>query len=253
MPVVFVGHGSPMNAIETNPFTQMWASIGKTLPQPRSILCISAHWETRGTRVTTMEWPKTIHDFAGFPDELFQVNYPCPGNPNLINHIRHHVTGSIESDLTWGIDHGAWSVLKHMVGDPIIPVVQLSLDRSKSPLDHWKLGRELRALRSDGVLIVCSGNVVHNLQQLDWGNPTGGFDWAVAADALLTEWVLEDNRDCLTTLEPFSEPILQAVPTLEHYLPLVYFSGATDSSDTISSFNQAVILGSLSMTSFIAH
>ena len=186
MPVLFIGHGSPMNAIEENEFVTGWRNIGKTLPRPTAILCVSAHWETRGTHVTSMEKPETIHDFGGFPGELFNVQYPAPGSPDLARDTKNIIKKAIIGlDDKWGLDHGCWSVIKHLYPEADVPVIQMSLDYYQSPQYHYDLAKELSPLRNKGVLIIGSGNIVHNLGLVDWGKigkPGYGYDWAIEAN-----------------------------------------------------------------------
>ncbi len=186
MPVLFIGHGSPMNAIEENEFVEGWRNIGRSLPRPEAILCISAHWETKGTFVTAMDKPKTIHDFGGFPPELYKVQYPASGKPELAHETKSMITGTaVVLDDSWGLDHGCWSPVKHLYPNADIPVVQMSLDYSRSPQYHYDLAAELSPLREKGVLIIGSGNMVHNLGMVDWRriNEAGfGYDWAVEAN-----------------------------------------------------------------------
>jgi 4,5-DOPA dioxygenase extradiol len=179
MPLLFVGHGNPMNAIEDNEYSNKWKTLGNELPKPQAILCVSAHWETRGTFVTAMQKPKTIHDFGGFPQELFNVEYPANGSPMLAKQIKEEVKNTIIGlDETWGLDHGCWSVIKRMYPNADVPVLQLSIDYTKPAQYHYDLAKELASLRNKGVLIVGSGNMVHNLGMVNWQNPNGGYDWA---------------------------------------------------------------------------
>jgi 4,5-DOPA dioxygenase extradiol len=246
LPVLFVGHGSPMNAIEENEFSQAWAQIGKSLPRPRAILCISAHWETTGVQTTTMEAPRTIYDFYGFPPELYAVRYPAPGSPalaGLVKQIVHSV--AVQPDLTWGLDHGAWSVLRRMFPGADIPVVQLSLDNTKSPQEHYALGKELSVLRQRGVLIVGSGNMVHNLRMIQWGE--AAFDWALEFDELLRQLILAGDHPAIVQYSQFGRLATLSIPTLEHFLPLLYTLAAKDESEPVSFFTEKVTLGSISM------
>lgn len=193
-PVLFIGHGSPMNAIENNEFSATWEELGQTLPKPRAVLCISAHWETRGTRVTAMATPRTIHDFYGFPRELNEKQYPAPGSIELVERVRANVKSvPVLEDQEWGLDHGSWSVLCRMYPGAEIPVVQLSLNRELSLESHYQLGSELRPLRDEGVLILGSGNMVHNLRMAAWVD--SGYDWAVAYDASLKQWIQNGEHD----------------------------------------------------------
>lgn len=250
MPLLFLGHGSPMNAIEENEFVEGFRDIAKTIPMPMAILCISAHWETRGTLVTAMETPKTIHDFGGFPRSLYEVQYPAPGSPELAHEIKKIITKtSVELDCSWGLDHGTWSVIKHLYPEAKVPVVQLSLDRGKSPEFHYELAKELISLRRRGVLIVGSGNIVHNLGILDWDRPDGGYDWAVNANNLLKKLIMADDHSQLIHYRELGEEIRLSIPTPEHYLPLLYILGLKEENETITFFNDKLVMGSLSMTS----
>jgi 4,5-DOPA dioxygenase extradiol len=250
MPLLFLGHGSPMNAIEENEFVEGFRNIAKSIPKPTAILCISAHWETSGTFVTAMENPKTIHDFGGFPRRLFEVQYPAPGSPELANEIKKIITKtSVGLDYNWGLDHGTWSVIKHLYPDAKVPVVQLSLDREKSPQYHYELAKELSSLRTQGVLIVGSGNMVHNLGHVDWNNPDGGYDWAINANNLLKKLISADDHSQLTNYVNLGDEIRLSIPTPEHYLPLLYILGLKEENETITFFNDKLVMGSLSMTS----
>lgn len=250
MPVLFLGHGSPMNAVEDNEFTKGWEAIGKTLPRPHAILCISAHWETKGTFVTAMERPKTIHDFYGFPPELYAVQYPAPGSPELAGDTKKAITKTVvEFDQSWGLDHGCWSVVKRLYPKADIPVVQMSLDHFKSPQVHYELAKEISPLRRKGVLIVGSGNMVHNLRLIDWENPDKGFDWAEEAHAKLKKLIQENEHAKLASYQSLGKEIQLSVPTPEHYLPLLYALSLKEERESISFFNDKTIYGSLAMTS----
>lgn len=250
MPVLFLGHGSPMNAIELNEFSRGWQQVGKSLPVPSAILCISAHWETRGTFVTAVEKPRTIHDFGGFPKELFEVQYPAPGSPALAEEtIKLLSSAGAEADHNWGLDHGAWSVIRHLYPGANIPVVQLSLDYRQHPLYHYQLAAQLAPLRSKGVLIVGSGNIVHNLRTIDWRKPDAGFDWAIETDAKMRQWIADGNHQALIDYKKGGVAFEQSIPTPEHYLPLLYTLGLQGKKEEISFFNTKTIMGSISMTS----
>lgn len=255
MPILFLGHGSPMNAIEDNEFVSEFRLIGCKIPRPKTILCISAHWETRGTQVTSMAHPKTIHDFSGFPKALYEVQYQAPGDPLLAEQIQTSVIGtSVKLDLNWGFDHGTWSVLKHLYPLADIPVVQLSLNQNLSPKEHYEVARELAFLRSNGVLIVGSGNIVHNLRHIDWNrsNEIGyGFDWALEANEKIENFIIKGNHDALINYSSHGDAMNLAIPTTEHFLPLIYILGISNQEDTLSFFNQKLVGGSLSMTSLI--
>ncbi|MFZ0282106.1 MAG: 4,5-DOPA dioxygenase extradiol [Bacteroidales bacterium] len=252
MPVLFLGHGNPMNAIEENEFTQGWSNIAKTLPVPVAILCISAHWETRGTLVTAMEKPKTIHDFGGFPEELYRVQYPAPGNPELAGEMKNLVTKTqIGLDEKWGLDHGCWSVLKHLYPGAHIPVLQMSLDYNLSAQQHYDLSGELKTFRKKGVLIVGSGNMVHNLGMVAWGkqNDNYGYEWAIEAGETMKKHILSGDHDKLIRYEKQGRAFDLAIPTPEHYLPLLYVLALKDEDETVSIFNDKPVGGSLTMTS----
>lgn len=250
MPVLFVGHGSPMNAIEQNEFTKSWQSITKSLPKPKAILCISAHWETRGTFVTAMAKPPTIHDFGGFPPELFAVQYPAPGETELAKETKSLlVKTEVGLDEKWGLDHGAWSVLKVMYPDADIPVIQLSLDYTQSPQHHYDLAKELAILRKKGILIIGSGNMVHNLRILDWNKTDQGFDWAQEASAKFRKLIVENDHNQLINYRKLGHDVELAVPSPEHYLPLLYALAVKEEKEEISFFNEKTVMGSISMTS----
>ncbi|WP_010253034.1 4,5-DOPA-extradiol-dioxygenase [Myroides injenensis] len=257
MPVLFIGHGSPMNAIENNEFSRYWERLGQSLPKPRAIVVVSAHWLTRGTFVTAAEQPITIHDFGGFPQELFDVQYPCDGAPNLAVETQHLITSTdVHEDLEWGLDHGSWSILRRMYPDANIPVIQLSIDYYQSGDFHYKIGQEIAALRNKGVLIIGSGNIVHNLRQVDWARITEdnyGYDWAKESNSLITRSVLERDNKSLINYRLMGEATHLAVPTPDHYYPLLYVLGASNSNDQITIFNDKFVGGSLSMTSYIFH
>lgn len=255
MPALFIGHGSPMNAIEENEFVTGFRSVSQEIPVPAAILCISAHWETNGTKVTAMPHPPTIHDFGGFPQELFEVQYPAPGDPGLAKDIQGLVqTADILLDHEWGLDHGAWSVIKHMYPDATVPVIQLSLDVNAGPEKHLSLARELSVLRKRGVLIIGSGNMVHNLRLLDWRKlreDNYGFDWALEANQEMKQMILNRDMKSLSAFRDLGPSIQLAIPTPEHFLPLLYAMGASASSDEISFFNDKAFGGALTMTSVL--
>lgn len=249
MPALFIGHGNPMNAIEETVYSAAWRDAAAAIPRPKAILCISAHWETDGTFVTAMPQPRTIHDFYGFPDELFQVQYPAPGSPELAERVRGMVKANkVELDNTWGLDHGAWSVLRRMYPAADIPTVQLSLDRTKSPRFHYDLGRELAELRHEGALIVGSGNIVHNLRMLQW-QAREPYPWATEFDRTAAELITSGNHDRLVDYPALGEAARLSVPTNEHYLPLLYILRLQQPGEPVSFFAEGIPLGSISMRS----
>lgn len=249
LPVLFIGHGSPMNAIEENEFVNGWRKIAHRLHNVKAVLCVSAHWETAGTYITGMDKPKTIHDFGGFPQELFDVQYPAPGDPLLANEIQSKFKEHIKIDHNWGLDHGCWSVLKQFFPNANVPVLQLSLDYNKDPGYHYELAKSLSELRKRGILIIGSGNMVHNLSKLNWAHPENGFDWAIEANT--TFKTLIDNRSHheLTNYVKLGKAIQLAVPTPEHFLPLLYVLAMQDQDEDLQFFNDATVMGSISMTS----
>jgi len=253
MPVLFMGHGSPMNAIEENEFVQGFREVGKSITKPQAILCVSAHWETKGTYVTAMEKPPTIHDFGGFPKELFDVQYPAPGNPSLAKETKELIKKTeVGLDDKWGLDHGAWSVIKHLYPDADVPVIQLSLDYSQPPQYHYELAKELAALRNKGVLIIGSGNMVHNLRMVAWDKLNAdayGFDWALEAREKMSKYILNGDHQQLINYKSQGKPFELAIPTPEHYLPLLYVLALKEEKDKISLFNDKPVAGSLTMTS----
>jgi Uncharacterized conserved protein len=247
MPALFVGHGSPMNAIEENEFSRTWAQLGKTLPVPQAILCISAHWETRGTWITNMEHPRTIHDFGGFPQELFDKQYPASGSRELALLTQEMVSSTeVSLDDEWGLDHGTWSVLAQMYPDAQIPVVQLSLDRTQGPAFHYALGQELRELRRRGVLIIGSGNIVHSFRGMRMGP---AHDWALEFDEAVKHLIEDGNHTPIIQYQNLGQAAQLSVPTNEHYLPLLYALALQDQQDEVHFFNEKTVFGSLSMRS----
>ena len=251
MPVLFVGHGSPMNGIEDNEFSLRWRQMGKEIPRPSAVLVVSAHWFTRGTHITAMEHPATIHDFGGFPQALFDVQYPAPGNPQLAADTAamiHSATVGLSHD--WGLDHGAWTVIRHMYPDADIPVLQLSIDFTKDGAWHYDLAKELSDLRKKGVLILGSGNMVHNLRLVSWEMiQGGGYDWAIGMNDRFKQLILDRNHTALTRYEGLGKEAKLAIPTPEHYLPLLYTLALQDKNETVSFFNDKAVGGSLTMTS----
>ena len=253
MPVLFVGHGSPMNAIEENEFAAGWREMGSKLPRPAAILCVSAHWQSKGTKVTAMEKPETIHDFGGFPRELYEVQYPAPGSPELARTTATTVHDRfIELDKTWGLDHGAWSVIRRMYPAADIPVVELSLDYHLTPQQHYDLAREIAPLRRKGVLIIGSGNMVHNLGLVAWDHvntPGYAYDWAIEADAAIKKSILGGDHAPLINYQAQGRAFRLAIPTPEHFIPLLYSLALQEKDEPVELFNDKPVGGSLTMTS----
>lgn len=252
MPALFVGHGSPMNAIEDNEYSRKWREIGATLPNPKAILCVSAHWETKGTKITAMEKPRMIYDFGGFPRELSQVQYPAPGSPEFAM-LTKETLASIEADLDnqWGFDHGAWSILVHLFPKADVPVLQLSLDYSLPASAHYQLAKELFALRKKGVMIIGSGNMVHNLRMVNWQQPEGGYDWANSFNEKLKTLIEKGDHSSLANYHSLGREAELSIPSPDHYLPLLYTLAVKDEKEPINFFNDKTLMGSLSMTSLI--
>lgn len=251
---MFVGHGSPMNAIEKNIFTDTWRSVGDSLPKPRAVLCISAHWLTRGSQITADQKPKTIHDFGGFPEPLYQVQYPAPGSPAIAGEVKNALSAVTTATLTgdWGLDHGTWSILMHMHSAADVPVLQLSIDAGAAPGDFMKIGKALQPLRDKGILIMGSGNIVHNLQLTDWSRLNDYnfvFDWAREADSFVTGCIKSKKWENLTQFGKFSEAMKKAVNSAEHFIPLLYILGAAEAGETPQFFNEMPVGGALTMTS----
>ncbi|MBL0105196.1 MAG: 4,5-DOPA dioxygenase extradiol [Bacteroidetes bacterium] len=253
MPVFFIGHGSPMNAIETNSFSETWRKLPSQIPLPRAVLCISAHWLTRGTSVTAMAHPKTIHDFGGFPQALFDVQYPAPGSPELAAETQKLITSTkVEADHDWGLDHGTWSIIKQMYPDAKIPVFQLSIDYYKPAAYHYALAKELAQLRRKGVLIVGSGNMVHNLGMVDFARINDddyGYDWAHEMNTIFKDKINKGDHTALMNYETLNKAARLAIPTPDHYYPLIYSLGLQEKRDHVSFFNDKAVAGSLTMTS----
>ena len=253
LPALFVGHGSPMNAIEDNEFSQTWAKFGREIPKPKAVLVISAHWLTNGTFVTAMENPKTIHDFGGFPQELFKVQYPAKGSPELATETAKLIaTTNVGLDHEWGLDHGTWSIVKHMYPNADIPVLQLSIDYSKPAQYHFDLAQQLKSLRSKGVLLIGSGNMVHNLRMVAWDKlqeAEYGFDWAIEMNSIFKDKISNRDIQSLIAYEKLGTAAKLAIPTPDHYYPLIYSLALQDNQDEISFFNDKLVGGSLNMTS----
>lgn len=253
MPVLFIGHGSPMNAIEENEFVEGWRNLRKTIPRPKAILCVSAHWETKGTFVTAVPKPQTIHDFGGFPKALYEVQYPALGSPELANETKRTITKTVVGlDEKWGLDHGAWSVIRRIYPEADIPVIEMSLDYNQGPQYHYDLAKELSSLRSKGMLIIGSGNMVHNLRMAAWDKmdqPDFGYDWAIQANDKFKQLILAVNHTELINYQKLGREVKLAVPTPDHYLPLLYSLALQEKNETISFFNDKPSMGSLTMTS----
>ena len=251
MPALFVGHGSPMNAVETNEFTENFRALAAGIPTPAAILCISAHWTTDGTHATSVAHPPTIHDFYGFPDALYAVEYPAPGSPALASAAAQALAPTpVGMDSDWGLDHGTWSVLCHMYPDAAVPVVQLSLDITQGPEYHYALGQQLAVLRSHGVLVVGSGNIVHNLGLLDFEHMGShyGYPWAVEAAETVRTRLLSGDFTPLVDYPSLGPSMALAVPTPEHYLPLLYILGLRDPAEPLALSSDVLVGGSISMT-----
>ena len=253
MPVLFMGHGSPMNGIEDNQFSRRWRKMAEEIPTPSAVLVISAHWLSNGTKITAMDFPKTIHDFGGFPQALFDVQYPAPGDRQVAEDTASLITSTkVELDHDWGLDHGAWTVIRHMYPEADVPVLQLSIDYNKGPQYHFELAKELYGLRKKGVLIVGSGNMVHNLRMIAWdkiNEPEYGYDWALELNEKFKKNILEENYQPLINYTLLGKEAQLAIPTPEHYLPLLYTLGVKGERDDITFFNDKAVAGSLTMTS----
>lgn len=253
MPVLFIGHGSPMNGIEDTEFSRRWSQMAKEIPEPAAVLVVSAHWFTKGTHITAMDFPKTIHDFGGFPKELFEVQYPAPGNPELAIETAELLhSANVGLDHDWGLDHGTWTVVRHMYPKANIPVLQLSIDYTKGPQYHYDLAKELLSLRKKGVLIIGSGNMVHNLRMVAWdklSDPGYAYDWAITMNDKFKDLIQTDNHQPLINYSSLGKEAMLAIPTAEHYLPLMYTLGLKNDKDNIAFFNDMAVGGSLTMTS----
>lgn len=252
-PVLFIGHGSPMNGIEDNAFSQTWKKLGRDIPKPKAVIVVSAHWLTSGTHITAMDHPKTIHDFGGFPQALFDVQYPANGSLELAKATASMVQSTnVGLDYDWGLDHGTWTVVRHMYPDADIPVLQLSIDYNKSAQYHFELASQLKALRKKGVLVIGSGNMVHNLRMVAWDKLTEdnyGFDWAIEMNAIFKEKIAARDFKSLVDYEKLGSAAKLAIPTPDHYYPLIYTLGLQDNRDDIAFFNDTLVGGSLNMTS----
>ena len=251
MPALFFGHGNPMNALARNAYTDAWSAIGASLPQPKAVLCVSAHWYLPGTAVTAMREPRTIHDFGGFPRELFDVQYPAPGSPELAERVRDLLAPvAVRLDHSWGLDHGTWSVLRHVFPQANIPVVQLSIDETQPPGFHYELGRMLAPLRDEGVLTIGSGNLVHNLHAYAWGrHQVEPFDWAMRFETQAKALLLKGDYAPLVHYEKLGRDAILSAPTPEHFLPLLYTMGLRRGDETVSFPVEGFDGGSISMLS----
>lgn len=250
MPMLFVGHGSPMNAIQDNIFTQNWEAIGKKLPKPEAVLAISAHWYTQGTRISDSVQPKMVYDMYGFPDELYQINYPAIGAPEYAHLTKNLISSEVQIDNSWGYDHGVWSILHKMFPEADVPVYEFSIDSLADAKTHYQIGQEIRSLREKGVLIFASGNVVHNLRKVDF-DMAGGFLWAEEFDNYIKDKILIREYQDVIQYENAGESSRLSVPTPEHFYPLLYILGASSIEDEISVFNDSCTMGALSMTSYL--
>ena len=251
MPVIFVGHGSPMNALEDNDYTRSWKQMANRVPKPEAILSLSAHWYTRGTRINNTEAPKTIHDMYGFPQALYEILYEPAGSPAMAEQAKELISKETSFDQSWGIDHGTWSVLVHMYPKRDIPVFQISIDGTAPPETHYKIGQELRSLRHQGVLIFASGNIVHNLRLVDWKMVKQGFDWAYDFDEYIYDKIMAKRPGDILRFREEGKAASLAVPTPDHFYPLLYALGAAEEDDEISVYNQSADMGSLTMTAYL--
>lgn len=249
LPAIFFGHGNPMNAVLNNTYTNAWSRIGRTIPRPKAILSISAHWFVPETGVTIATSPRTIHDFGGFPRELFQVQYPAPGDPALARRVQNLLAPlEVRLDNSWGLDHGTWSVLKHAYPDSDVPVVQLSIDEGKPASFHFEIGKKLASLREEGVLIIGSGNLVHNLHTYAWGrHMPDPYDWAVRFETDAKDMMIAGEYKPLIDYETLGPEALLSIPTPDHYLPLLYVLGARQQREIITFPVEGVDGGSISM------
>lgn len=250
MPALFVGHGSPMNAIEDNEYSRNWSGIAKKIKRPEAILAVSAHWFTDGTRITDDADPKMVYDMYGFPDELYKVKYHAKGNPDLAFRTKGLIKNAVNIDNSWGIDHGVWSVLRHMYPEADIPLLQLSIDYKSEAAVHYRLGQEIASLRENGVMVLGSGNIVHNLSKISWGM-NGGQPWALEFDEYIKENIINRQHQAVIDYENAGNSSKLAFPTPEHFYPLLYVLGASNKEDKITVFNNSCTMGSISMTSYL--
>ena len=249
MPAIFFGHGNPLNALQQNDYTEAWTAVGKTISRPKAVLSVSAHWYLPGTFVTAMPSPRTIHDFGGFPRELYEVQYPAPGDPNLAQRIKKLLDPiPVGLDLSWGLDHGTWSVLRHVFPEADVPVVQLSIEETQPPAFHYEIGKRLATLRDEGILVIGSGNLVHNLHTYAWGqHEVEPFDWAVSFEKLTRELMLKGDDAPLVDYESLGRDAMLSVPTPDHYLPLLYVIGLRRRGEQVSFPVEGFDGGSISM------
>ncbi|HET9181699.1 MAG TPA: 4,5-DOPA dioxygenase extradiol [Candidatus Angelobacter sp.] len=249
LPAIFFGHGNPLNALQQNPYTAAWSGVGKSLPRPKAILCVSAHWFVPQTGITISTAPQTIHDFGGFPRELYEVRYPAPGDPELARRVQKLLAPlAVNLDESWGLDHGTWSVLCHVYPQADIPVVQLSIDETQPPAFHYEIGRRLAPLRDEGVLIMGSGNLVHNLHAYAWGrHAVEPFDWAVRFEQLVREMLVAGEHKPLIDYEKLGRDAMLSVPTPDHYLPLLYALSTRQQGEVVDFPVTGVDGGSISM------
>lgn len=255
MPVLFVGHGSPMNAINEDRFTDGFKKIAEILPKPKAVICISAHWETSELAVTAMEHPKTIHDFGGFPKALYEQKYPAPGSPGLADEIAKTIKmfPVVKDEFEWGLDHGTWTVMKYLFPEADVPIVQLSLDHFLTPQQHYDVAKQLSPFREKGVMVIGSGNMIHNLRILDWNhiNVDYAYSWTKDVAQDMERAILTDNHKALISFPDRGGDFRFAIPTKEHYLPLLYAVALKEENDKITLFNEGFLGGSLSMTSVL--
>lgn len=251
MPVLFVGHGSPMNAIEDNEYSKNWKKVAEKIPEPQAIISLSAHWFTKGTRISNAKEPETIYDMYGFPKALYEIVYDAPGSPLFAEKAKKLISKETQYDNSWGIDHGTWSVLVHMYPERNIPVFQISIDATMEPEGHYKIGKELKALREQGALIFCSGNIVHNLRLVDWEMQKEGFEWAKEFDDFVYGNIFARQYEKILKYKELERISKLAVPIPDHFYPLLYALGAADEEDEVEVFNRSCELGSLTMTSYL--
>lgn len=248
MPVLFVGHGNPMNVMEDNEFSRAWDAAGKSLPKPKAIICVSAHWVTRGTLVTAMDKPRTIYDFYGFPPEMYEINYDAPGSPDLAEQIRRIIKNTeVKPDLEWGLDHGTWTVLKRMFPKADVPVIQMSLDANIEPQKHYEISQQLKELREEDVLIIGSGNIVHNLRMARFDD--SAYNWAIEFDQRIANWISQNDHEPIIHYEKGDQAAALAINSAEHYVPLLYSLALRDENESVSFFADKVMGGSISMRS----